>query len=172
MNKLKTLKSLGFQIPWKLMSIGLYGLCEIPALLTRDELLDYLDSLLEHMDEQTDNIVSLICESDNYMKFDKLLKKFAENDESDVEIQKRKWRVYLLKTLLDHISQDSLQGLLELMEFWMSMGNPKDSPHMFPEGDSAAVQRYFTESTYHFLVHRNRDWLNKEISEIIALEHH
>ena len=65
MNKLKILKDLGFKITWKLIKIGLYGLCEIPVLLTKYEILDYLYTLLNNIDEQTDSIVSLVGEHDN-----------------------------------------------------------------------------------------------------------
>lgn len=162
---------MGFKVTWKLIYIGLYGLYEIPVLLTREEVFDYLDGLLTNMNSQTDDVVSLICERDDSIGFDKLFEKMVKNDKSDILLQVRKWRAYLLKILIDNIGQDCLQGLLNLMEFWMSMGKPEDCPHIFPDNERDDKGRdYFTPSTFNFLVKKNRDWLHQEIAEIIKLE--
>lgn len=168
MNKLYVLENWGFKITWRLIQIGAKGLCEIPAMLTRDEILGYLIDSLNNIDDQTDNVISLICE-DNPIEFDKVLDKFAENDRCDLGVQKRKWRAYLLQTLLDSLSRDPLQGLLELIEFWLAMGKPENCPHVFPTNTTVAKD-YFTEATYNSLIKMNREWLNKEINEIIELE--
>lgn len=183
-NKLNQLKNMGFKIPWKLISIGLHGCDRIPVLLCLDEILEYLDSLLIKVDEQTDDIISLICEKDDPMKFDSLIKKFADNDESDTEVQIRKWRVYMLNNLLENISEDCLQGLLELIEFWLAMGETNDGPQELLElvefwvtmggaNDSSfdfstKAKEYFSKESYDFLVERNYKWLNQEISDIIS----
>lgn len=168
MNKLHILENLGFKITWRLMQIGVKGSREIPAILSRAEILEYLGDLLNNIDNQTDHIISLICE-DNPIEFNTMLEKFAESDGCDISIQKRKWRAYLLKTLLDNLSRDPLQGLLDLMEFWLAMGKPDYCPHVFPT-DETVKKDYFTEATYDLLVKKNQDWLDEEISEIIRSE--
>ena len=168
MNKLHILESLGFKITWRLLQIGVKGYCEIPPVLTRNEILEYLGDLLNNIDSQTDYVISLICE-ENPLEFNKMLEKYAENDWCDINIQKRKWRAYLLKTLLDNLSRDPLQGLLELMEFWLTMGKPDYCPHTFPT-NVTIKKDYFTEATYNLLVKKKRDWLNEEIAEIIGSE--
>lgn len=171
MNKLYVLKSMGFKISWNLITIGLFGDDEIPASITHSDVAEYLDSLLTGVDEQTDNIVSLVCEEDSSVKFDSILRKLASEDESDIAIQKRKWRACLLKILIDNISKDCLQGLLELMEFWVSMGNPADCPQAFPNGGNKELaQDYFTQASYEFNVNKNREWLNEEVLSIIKNE--
>lgn len=171
MNKLESLKNMGFKISWKLIGIGIYGYDEIPILLTRDDILDYLNSMLTSINEQTDSIISLVCEENDPVEFDRILRKLVNDDSSNTTIQKRKWRAYLLRDLLDHISKDSLQGLLELMEFWISMGTTDNCPQTFPESNnSESIQEYFTKSSYDFLVDRNNAWLNEEILSIIKLD--
>lgn len=170
MNKLCVLKNMGFKISWNLISIGLYGDGEIPPLITHMDVVDYLDSLLTDIDEQTGNIIALICEEDR-VKFDRLLKKFASKDNSNIAIQKRKWRVYLLKDLIDNINEDGLQGMLELMEFWASMGMPDDCPQAFPNSDEKkSIQEFFTQTSYELNLNKNQEWLNKEIQSIIKSE--
>lgn len=161
---------MGFKISWNLIAIGLYGNDEIPPSITHRDVVDYLDSLLTDIDEQTDNIIALICEKEDYTKFDVLLKKLANEDNSNIAVEKRKWRAYLLKNLIDNINEDCLQGLLELMDFWVSMGNPYDCPQTFPSSDNKSVQDYFTQASYEFNLNKNREWLSEEIQSIVKLE--
>lgn len=170
MNNLYIINSMGFKISWKLISIGLYGNDEIPVSLTYDDVLKYLDSLLTDIDEQTDNIIALVCEKEDSTKFDKLLKDLANNDKSNIVIEKRKWRACLLKKLIDNINEDCLQGLLELMDFWVSMGKPDNCPQTFPSTDNKSVQDYFTQASYEFNLNKNLEWLNEEIQIIVKLE--
>lgn len=171
MNKLCVLKNLGFKISWSLIAIGLYGDCEIPPLITRLDIVDYLDGLLTDIDENTDNIITLVCEKEDNIKFDRLLKKLASEDDSNISTQKHKWRVYLLKELIDNIAEDSLQGLLALMEFWVLMGKPDNCPQKFPSSDSKeSIQEFFTQESYKFYLSKNREWLNEEIMRIVKSE--
>ncbi len=168
MNKLETLKNMGFKISWKLINIGLHGLEKIPTILTYDELLDYFNNQLTNINKETEDIITLVCTSENILKFNKLLEEFANRDESNVIIQIRKWRVYLLKNIIDNISKDYLQGLLELMEFWISMGRTEKCPHIFP--DEMQKENYFTPNMYELLLKRNSIWLAEEIADIIKCE--
>lgn len=171
MNKLYTLENMGFKMTWELIAIGLFGKDEIQPLITNLDVFEYLDGLLKNINKNTDDIIALISEKDNPEKFDKLLICFAKRDAADTAIQKRKWRAYLLKKLMDSISKDCLQGLLELMEFWVSMGLPSDCPETFPTAENKkSVQDYFTQASYEASVKKNQDWLDKEIQSIVALE--
>ena len=153
------------------MSMGLFGNNEIPPLITRADVVEYLDGLLTDINEQTDGIILLICEKDNSAKFDNIMKALAKKDAADIVIQKRKWRAYLLKSVIDNISADCLQGLLELMEFWTSMGMPDDCPQTFPNRDSKeSIQNYFTQTSYEYNLSINRKWLSEEIQSIVSLE--
>ena len=123
MNKLYVLKNMGFKISWKLIAIGLLGNDEIPPSITQLNAVEYLDGLLTDINEQTDDIITLICEKDNLTEFDKVLKELTRKDAADIVIQKRKWRACLLKILIDNINKNCTQGLLELMSFgyqWVS----------------------------------------------------
>ena len=171
MNKLCVLKNLGFKISWNLIAMGLYGNDEIPPSITHIDVIDYLDDLMTDIDEQTDNIIALICEKEDHTKFDGLLKELASEDISNISVAKRKWRACLLKDLIDNINEDYLQGLLELMDFWVSMGKPDDCPQTFPNSDNnKSIQDYFTQASYEFNLNKNREWLNEETQSIVKLE--
>lgn len=162
---------MGFKISWKLISIGLFGYDEIPILLNHNDVIEYLDNSLTSIDDETDNTIALFIERDNLEKFNAILWDFANKDDSDIVLQKRKWRVFVLKNTIDNISKDSLQGMLELMEFWILFGLTDDCPQAFPNKDSTeSIQSYFSEDSYRFNLKRNIEWIKKEILSIIKSE--
>ena len=170
MNKLNLLKSIGFEISWKFIQIGLQGYYEIPKLLSYDEVYQYLLDNLSLDNVDTDNILSLISENDNQINFDKILNKLVEKDKSDIIIQVRKWKVYILKSFLDNPCSDYFQGILELIEYWTSVYGIKDAPIPFPDAQRFPNELYFTQSNYDILINKTKSWINKEISNIINSE--
>lgn len=109
------------------MSLSIWPEREFHPVLTRGEMVAYLTDSLIDVGGQIDDIVRLICEENDSAKFDARLRQLADGDSADTALQNRKWRAYLLKNTLDNMSGDCLRGLLELMEFWMSMGKPDDA---------------------------------------------
>ena len=173
MNSLIYLENIGFKVCWKLIKIGLCGDGHIPIVLTYDEILDYLDDLLSNNTIQTEHIIALICEKDNTEKFNQILWEFAFEENTNITLQKRKWIAYLLNKTLDALSKDCLQGMLELTEFWVTVGNLKVCPMTFPEkNNSQSINEFFSRSSYEINLEKNQKWLNKEIDEIVALEVH
>lgn len=171
-NTLIEIEQLGFQVTWKFINIGLHGNAKIPVQISYDDLFEYLDNLLERNIEEIDDIISIWCERDDIIEVDKLLESLSEKEVQDAFFESRKWRAYQLKKILDNVKQDCLQGLLEMMEFWLPMKDEKECPHVFPQnsGDGSSVQQYFSQTMYDFLIQKNRIWLEKEISSIIEKE--
>lgn len=171
-NLLEEVEKMGFLVTWKFINIGLYGTDKIPIQISYDEVFEYFDNLLSKNEGYIDEIIDLICEKDDKWKVDALLKSFAKLEPTEETFEERKWRAYLLKKIIDNGYRDYLQGLLEFMEFWITMGVEEDCPHIFPEKNSTdnSVQQYFTQTMYNFLRERNLEWLNKEIVQIIAKE--
>lgn len=171
MNKLKEIADLGLNVTWQVIAIGLFGKEYIVKQLSREEMFEYLDDQLNVETKETNKIIQLICEKENDWKADKLLLSFVETEKADVTLQLRKWRVYLLKKTLNHISPDCLRGLLELNEFWASVGFPDDSPHIIPGNPpSLTIQEYYTQDMFDYLLKRNNLWAVKEINDIKILE--
>lgn len=169
MDTIRKLKDMGFIITWKLIEIGLFGRDEIPVLLWKEDVLEYLDYLLSDINDQNDVAIELICNKEEPERFNNIIKRLAANEKSDVMIQKRKWRAYMVKSLIDNNS-DFPEGLLDLMEFWIiKMHAPEDSPLSFLD-NRKDVQDYYCQSLYDICVEKNRIWLKKEISTIIDME--
>lgn len=89
MNALVFLRSIGLKIFWKLIAVGLYGDGGTPAELARQEVLDFLNLCLTQEGPQTDRIVSILCERNDYEAMDAKIKGFAALDGSDLSLQKR-----------------------------------------------------------------------------------
>lgn len=171
-NALIEIEKIGFRVTWKFINIGLHGMSGISIQISYYDLFEYLDTLLERNIEEIDDVITLICEREDNFEVDKLLQCLAEQEPQDLSFELRKWRVYLLKRILDNENQDYLQGLLEWMKFWLPMKDEKDCPHIFPQNrdNELSIQQYFTKTMYEFLLQTNRSWLENEISNIIRRE--
>lgn len=171
MNKITKLINFGFSITWKTILIGMVGGNNIPPQLTKEELLNYLHALLEDETEQEDEIIALILMEDDPENLNNRIAMLASLDRSDYRVQWRKWRVYLLNEVLSNISNDCLQGLLSLMDFWVSTGVEKDCPQVFPQNNnSLAALDYFTVQMFEKLLTKNQNWLTVEINSIQKCE--
>lgn len=172
-NKLFCMEELGFNVTWKLILIGLHGAQYIPAQITYDDVFEYLNEYLcrENV-ANVDSIISVINADSDYSKADKIIEALSEHDKADFLLQLRKWRVYLLQSLLDNSDKDYMQGLLELMEFWVTlMGAPEDCPIELPSNtDTLILNDYFTEDKYNALIKENKAWIGKEKKTIIEEE--
>lgn len=171
MNKLIKMSYLGLKVTWKVITIGLYGAEYISPQISKDDILEYLNKLLVFEDSEADDIILLICEDKNSPEFDKILNSLANNENSDFSLQLRKWRAYLLNELLNNLSQNCLQGLLELTEFWVSFGIPKDCPHVIQGyNNNLSSDEYYIQPMYNRLKKKNQKWLDNEISYLKANE--
>ena len=170
MNKINDIMQMGFRITWRVIAIGLFGEAYITPQLSKDDVYEYLDSLLTVPSAETDKIIKLICERDDNIKTDQMITFFAELENADLELQLRKWRAYLLKRILDEGKEDFMRSLLDLTEFWVSLGMPNDSPHEYPTKNNVEKE-YFTEETFFKLKSKSENWLLNEIQFINSLEH-
>lgn len=170
MNVLDRFGEMGLKVTWKLIALGLHGIGDMPALLTRGEVCDYLVDRLVIGHNHTDSIIDLLCENGDCCKFDELLSSYALEDKSLNSIQLRKWKVYVLGAILSTDYYDYLQGLLALMEFWTIIADPEDCPHELPDNVTVLVNDFFTDTTFKTLLEKNAHWLENEVTCIAQLE--
>lgn len=169
MNKINKIIQMGLKITWRVLAIGLFGESYIAPQISRDDVFEYLDSLLTVETLETNKIIELICERDNSTKSDKMVCCYAEMENTDLETQLRKWRVYLLQQILDNANRDFMQVLLDLTEFWVSVGMPDDSPHEYPNKNNVSKD-YFTEKTFIRVKAKSENWVLNEMQKINSLE--
>ena len=171
-NILEEAEQIGFRITWKFISIGLYGYKEMEQQISYDEMFEYFDMLLENESEKFDDIITLLCVKNNEFELDTIIKELANSEHSEFAFELHKWRIYLLKKILDNKNEDVLQGLLELMEFWLPIKDEVECPHIFPknDGNKDSIHKYFTETMYTYLMNKNQVWIENEIEKIRKAE--
>lgn len=171
-NILADVDQMGFRLTWKFINIGLYGREEVCAQISHDEMFEYFEILLETECDELEDVIELLCVKKEPFELDKLINELSENEQSDFAFELHKWRLYLLKKILDNRNEDFLQNLLALMEFWLPIRDKIECPHLFPEPDtnSDSVKEYFTEKMHAKLVNRNHAWLQKEIKKVHIAE--
>ena len=108
----------------------------------------------------------------NEFELDAIIKELANSEQSEFAFELHKWRICFLKKILDNKNEDVLQGLLELMEFWLPIKDELECPHIFPknDGNNDSVHKYFTETMYTYLINKNQVWIENEIEKIRKAE--
>ncbi|MBR6049842.1 MAG: DUF2247 family protein [Clostridia bacterium] len=172
-NKIWIVKNMGFKITWKFLNIGLKGYDVLTPQISKEDIFDFVDSLLTRVNDETDNIVSLICVKGNNMQSNELIQELADNDDSKNDIQFRKWQVFLLKKVIDKRIADPFEGILSLQEFWASMGVPSNMPTFFPRfANSNEAKIFYSKPSYDNIINVVSAWQSQEITAIINAEKH
>lgn len=170
MNKIKELEKMKFKITWTLIQIGYLG-NEIVQQIDEKDISEYCYSLLENEKENLDEVAQLIGEKDDRYEFEKILDKLVKKENSNKELQFRKWRVYLVKQMICNLDEDYIENLLNITEFWLDLGQPEDAPHIFQSvNNKITPKEYYTKNAYERIIKRHKEWIEKEIERIHQLE--
>lgn len=169
-NNLYQLLEFGFQIRWTTVKIGYYGYHFIPPQLTMGEICEFTAE--EMMNKDCNDLVArLACAEGDKCEFEEVLNRLVKGEDVSASIQLRKWRVLLLFRQLKKLSDDYTEGLVQLTEFWLSLGLPDDCPHIVQgRNNCLSPNQYYTKEVYTALKKKNENWLESEIADIIASE--
>jgi hypothetical protein len=167
MIKINDFKNLGFVINWKLINIGFRGSDTFYNELAIEDVLDYAISLIEELNI-SQLVVELACEySDNILEIENLVKLLAEQEDSNYELEFRKWRVTYVYKQLGPKLDNYIDGLVELGDIWSKFEFPEDSPHVIQgRNNSITPTDYYKSDNYEYLYNKNLAWI-KEESEFI-----
>ena len=95
-----------------------------------------------------------------------LLRKVVNTLNIDISKSSHKWLLVCLDLKLNGLSLDPMYGLLELSNFWIDWGQPKNSPHMIQGvNNDVDASDYYTEENYKKMIDINYDWLKLELSK-------
>lgn len=96
-----------------------------------------------------------------------LLKNVCELENIDTEISFKKWRLAVLEEIMNNLSHDCIYDLIELTDFWVSWGNPKNKPHIIQGLDSSiSPNEYYTEKNLETILKAHRAWIIEEKQKI------
>lgn len=171
MKKLNEVIRIGFKVNWTFIEIGYLGQENIPPQINESDICDYCYLLLEDDKLDYQPIIELISEKNDKYTFREILHNLSEKEGVDYELQVRKWRVYIVKNTLRNLPEDTFEGLLELMELWITLGIPKDCPFEIQGRDNKlSPEEYYTNEQFKIAKEQNIAWINKEIDTIKILD--
>lgn len=171
MSIIKQIQMFGFQINWTFLSIGYYGFLTISSQITSNDVCQYALEVLEKMNSGYELVAQLVAAENDEYEFNEIMGQLVKSENVDLNIQERKWRVYLVDQELKKISKDFFNGLLELTDLWVSLDLPNDCPHVIQgRNNTYSPQEYYTQTMYDILVKKNMDWVKNEITFINSEE--
>lgn len=172
MNKLKELENMNFKITWKLINIGLFGNELIKSQITKKDIYDFEEELLANNSFNFNDVVLLTDKSLSDTEFRELIYKFSKNEKTEMKFESEKWIVYLTKKMLDTLNKkDYFNSLLEISDFWISLGQPKNSPHIFQAvNNNITPKEYYTKEMFEKVLYMHENWIKKEVKQISIRE--
>lgn len=170
-NKLKEIQKNKFRITWKLIEIGYFGYEFIQPQISKQDICEYAEIILQDKESNYNEIAQLIAEKLDDYEFNIILHKLAKQEEGDVEREYYKWTIYLTRKMLESLENDYFEDLLTINEFWISLGQPKYSPHMFQAvKNSISPQEYYTKEMYDLILNKHKEWIKCQTEKIIQME--
>lgn len=168
MTNIKEIEKLNFKITWKLLYLGFSGSNVFANQLLASDIIDYAIEQLENSD--CDDIV---CElageyNNNTENISNLLKKLAEKEKSDENLELRKWQSIIVAKEIENKNKNPIEGLINLGDIWIHLDFPEDSPHIFQgRNNNITPMQYYTDENYNKIYENHQRWLKNEIDFII-----
>lgn len=172
-----------FSTKWSTLLVGWEGLGryspwhssanDFPSLLTACDVMHFAEERLKVSGESTeiDMIVELMSLSRNASREEvrAILARLAVAEKTQEDIELRKWRLISLEELFNTLSNDPINALISLTEFWQTWGFPNDSPHDIHDGDGRdRVINYFTDETLDRVRRKHVEWILNERSFLLT----
>jgi hypothetical protein len=160
----------GIPINWTVIFLGLHGIGKYEMLISVNELIEYAITQLEENPNQSEEVVFLagLHQNDNH-EAKKYVKILSNREKTDIEVEKKKWILILLKDLLGKVNSDPIYGIIQLTEFWEKFDYPDFSPHIV-QGvmNNIDPKRYYTENNFKKILQLHEAWIQKELLSVVA----
>lgn len=163
--------TMNLKINWKYIYIGYKGYKGMTPQLSKEEIIQYGVYLLEGRDYHNDLVSQLVSYSQDSYEFHRILEHLQKLERESLELQVRKWIVCLANEMLNKLPNDYTEGLFELNEFWISLGQPKNCPHIYQSvQNNITPQEYYTPEMFNKIIKEHREWVKTEINDIKRIE--
>lgn len=174
MIKLNDFKLVNLSVNWGTLMIGWEGPGHFQTQLSISEIQKFAEEWLSITDKNNDIVSDLIInDGSDFITLKENLEFLWKQSKSDLLLEQQKWRYVLLKKLIEKIakSNDYMQGLIELTDFWAMFDFPEDSPHVVQgRGNKMSPVDYYTEETFKREIKEHQEWLNKELVKLQKLQ--
>ena len=154
-------------VSWSTIAQGWKGAGNYARLLTLDEIAAYAtDRLGKGSDSKDEAFLAGVGDSDED-KVAGVVERLARLEDSDGGLEKRKWRLVMLQSVMEELGQDPLYGSLALVEFWSSWGLPPDSAL----GKASEISAEdFSEQGFELLKESHAKWIRDEFARLSTKE--
>lgn len=165
MNNLNLFMQCKININLKTLLEGIYL-----SYVTGEEIFDFAFSKVEEDPENVDPCyLELAClDKPDLINIRDILTNYVDKRENlipqSLEQEKTKWMVVLSKKMMDHLSDDVLQAILEIGSFWNDWKYPVEGIVDRNYGNDPST--YFTEKTLKDLKSKYYIWFDKQLKEL------
>ncbi|WP_392551402.1 DUF2247 family protein [Orbus wheelerorum] len=96
-----------------------------------------------------------------------LISKLCDLNNVNLILSKKKWVVLSIKELMNHLSKDSVYGLLELNNFWNEWGELNNSPNIIQGVNNRMTpSEFYSDENYLKIVLDYNLWIKKELNKL------
>ncbi len=154
-----------FPINWTTLLLGLEGPGNYLNVISTLDVVNYVEQKV-NKDAIICNqlVMSLSNYSDDKTALIACLRELIKTEDEDMDVELKKWQLYLLKKTIASLPEDPIHGLIMLTDFWEKFDYPENSPHKVQGKDvSTHPNDYYTKDNYIRIVQQHENWLKNEI---------
>ena len=110
-----------------------------------------------------------VCFLDN-AEITRILTELCDFEQVNITMSLRKWRLYLLKNILNDLETDALYVLIRLSEFWIEWQTVliDPIPHLYQGvNNSMSPQDYYSEENMNRTIDIHKKWIENEIKSVV-----
>ena len=172
MTYLDDFKKLGFDITWKLISLGYISNSPFSNELLIDDIMDYAVNLYENATTDTLLFNLIVLEKDDSQNIFNMIKKLSDKEKTDYSIEYRKWEILFVWKKVSFIDQNYMDFLLDLSDLWIKLGSPKNFPCVIQGvNNDMTPEDYYSLQNYNTVIKEMKQWIINEKSIIKATPH-
>ena len=166
MFKIYDFEKLNLAVTWKLIRLGFKNEMYFKDMLDVNDIINYSISIF--LENEDILIREIACEyPDNTEEIVNKINELAQKENSEEQVELRKWIVLYVIKNLPNISDNYFYGLNELKEIcgYLSFRGflPND---LYPNESKIGVENYYVESNYINMINHYNMWIGKELEQL------
>jgi hypothetical protein len=161
-NPLRVFQELGLPITWTLVRIGWDGPGNYRRQLSAKNVRELASRLLECDPSDPHALQVLILRDEEINELEQTIRAASAQERFSEETELTKWLVVRLLPLLDRLpTDDPVEGLTSIADFWYWLDFPEHSPYQFPNDRNCGD--HYSQRNYERVIADHRKWAADEV---------